>query len=76
MTLENLDRTQRAASVYAMINAVVFGSFLTTILTTSALSDRALFWAPILVTISIIVSAPLAWFMVPAAKLQTTHIQQ
>jgi len=65
MTSDNRARLRVAALIFVMVNAVVFGVGLVTVLTTPALSQRAFFWIPIVVVSSFVFSPPLAWVIAP-----------
>lgn len=76
MAKDNIARVRVAALIYAMVNAVVFGSGLLTVLLTPALSQQAFFWIPAVVTISFILSAPLAWTIAPAMMMRTSRARR
>jgi hypothetical protein len=65
MTSDNLARLRVATLVFTMVNAVVFGIGLVTVLTTPALAQHAFFWIPTVVVSSFVISPPLAWFIAP-----------
>jgi hypothetical protein len=65
MTNDNRARLRVATLVFTMVNAVVFGAGLVTVLTTPALAQHAFFWIPAVVVSSFIFSPPLAWFIAP-----------
>ena len=65
MTSDNRTRLRVATLIFTMVNAVVFGGGLITVLTTPALSQHAFFWIPAVVVSSFVFSAPLAWFIAP-----------
>jgi hypothetical protein len=65
MTSDNRARLRVAALIFVMVNAVVFGVGLVTVLTTPDLSQHAFFWIPAVVVSSFIFSPPLAWVIAP-----------
>jgi uncharacterized protein (DUF983 family) len=70
MTNDNLARTRVAALIYVMVNAVVFGGGLLTVLLTPALSQHAFFWIPMVIVVSFAVSAPVSWFIAPSMMMR------
>jgi hypothetical protein len=48
-----------------MVNAVVFGVGLVTVLTIPALAQDGFFWIPMIVVSSFVISPPLSWFIAP-----------
>lgn len=65
MTSDNRARLRVAILIFVMVNAVVFGVGLVTVLTTPALSQHAFLWIPVVVLSSFVFSPPLAWFIAP-----------
>lgn len=65
MTNDNRARFRVAALIFTMVNAVVFGVGLVTILTTPALTEHGFFWIPVIVVSSFIISTPLSWLIAP-----------
>ena len=65
MSSDNRARLRVAALIFLMVNAVVFGAGLITVLSTSALSQHAFFWIPVVVLSSFVLSPPLAWIIAP-----------
>ena len=65
MTSDNHARLRVAALIFTMVNAVVFGVGLVTVLTTPSLAQHAFFWIPTVVVSSFVISPPLAWFIAP-----------
>jgi hypothetical protein len=61
-------RFQIAALVYMMINAVVFGVGIVSIMTFPALARQAFDLIPAVVIASFIASAPLAWWIAPRLR--------
>lgn len=59
-------RFRIAALIYAMINAVLFGAGLVTLLLVPALAVHAMELIPLVVLASFIVAAPIAWRLAPA----------
>jgi hypothetical protein len=48
-----------------MVNAVVFGIGLVTVLTTPTLAQHSFFWIPVIVVSSFVIAPPLSWFIAP-----------
>jgi hypothetical protein len=65
MTSDNRARLRVAVLIFAMVNAVVFGVGLVTVLATPTLSQHAVFWIPAVVVSSFVFSPPLAWVIAP-----------
>jgi len=65
MTSDNRARLRVAALIFVMVNAVVFGVGLVTVLMTPALSQHAFLWIPIVIVSSFVFSPPLAWLIAP-----------
>ena len=61
-------RFQIAALVFLMVNAVVFGVGLVSVLTVPSLARFATDLIPIVVVASFVVSAPLAWMIAPRLR--------
>ncbi|VFU10651.1 conserved hypothetical protein [Methylocella tundrae] len=67
-------RFQIASIIYMMVNAVVFGIGIVTVLLAPGLANHAFQLIPALVIASFIVSAPLAWFIAP--RLRARYMRQ
>lgn len=65
MNSNNQARLRVTALIYMMVNAVVFGVGLVSVLMTPALAQHAFFWIPAVIVTSFVLSAPLAWFIAP-----------
>ena len=65
MTSNNNARLRVAALIFTMVNAVVFGVGLVTVLATPMLAQHGFFWIPAIVVGSFVLSPPLAWFIAP-----------
>lgn len=65
MTSNNQARLQVAALIFAMVNAVVFGVGIVTVLATPALAQHGFFWIPVIVVSSFVISLPLSWYIAP-----------
>jgi len=65
MTSNNQARLWVAALIFAMVNAVVFGVGLVTVLTTPALAQHVFFWIPAIVVSSFAISPLLSWYIAP-----------
>ncbi|MGP9812393.1 hypothetical protein ACTZWT_12840 [Rhodopseudomonas sp. NSM] len=61
-------RFQIAALVYMMINAVVFGVGLVTVMTFPSLARHAFDLIPAVVVASFVLAAPLAWLIAPRLR--------
>jgi hypothetical protein len=70
MNSENQARLRVAALIYLMVNAVVFGVGLISVLMTPTLAHHAFFWIPAVIVTSFILSAPLAWFIAPMMMMR------
>ena len=70
MTSNNQARLRVAALIYLMVNAVVFGVGIISVLMTPALAQHAFFWIPAMIVTSFILSAPLAWFIAPSMMMR------
>jgi fatty acid desaturase len=72
-TAMNTDKQARmrvAALIYLIVNAVVFGVGLISVLMTPALAQHAFFWIPAIIVTSFVLSAPLAWFIAPSMMMR------
>jgi hypothetical protein len=67
----SLNRFRIAVLIYSMTNAVIFGAGLITVLTVPTLSADAAFWIPVVVVVSLILAAPVAWLIAP--RLQARY---
>ena len=65
MNNDNLARLRVAGLIFLMVNAVIFGAGLITVLTVPALSQHAFFWIPVVVLVSFVLSPLPAWFIAP-----------
>ena len=70
MTSDNQARLRVAALIYFMVNAVVFGVGIISVLMTPALAQHAFFWVPAMIVTSFVLSAPLAWFIAPTMMMR------
>lgn len=61
-------RLEIAALVYMMVNAVLFGAGLIAVLATPVLSIHAGIAIPAVVVLSLVLSAPIAWFIAPRLR--------
>ena len=64
-----------AALLFCMVNAVVFGIGIVTVLMVPALSGHAMAWIPTVVVMSFALSAPLSWLMAPRLRARTWRRQ-
>ena len=65
------NRLRIAVLIYSMTNAVLFGAGIVTVLNVSTLRANASVWIPAVVVVSLILAAPLAWFIAP--RLQARY---
>jgi hypothetical protein len=63
-------RLRVAALIYLLVNVVVFGAGLLSVLMTPALVQHAFFWVPAIIVTSFVFSAPLAWFIAPLMMMR------
>jgi len=68
MTRETATRAQIAALVYLMTNGVLFGAGVILVLTWSALNADAGLWISVVVAVSIVLAAPIAWWIAPRMR--------
>jgi hypothetical protein len=68
MTQETGTRAQIAILIYAMTNGVLFGAGLIFVLALPVLNANSGFWISVVVGASIILAAPIAWWMVPRLR--------
>jgi len=76
MTSDNRARLRVATLIFTMVNAVVFGVGLVTVLTTPSLAQHAFFWIPAVVAASFLFSPPLAWFIAPTMMQRFIQARQ
>jgi len=67
---DNQARLRVAALIYSMVAAVAFGVGLISVLMTPALVQHAFFWIPAIIVASLVLSAPLAWFIAPSMMMR------
>jgi len=65
MARETMTRARIAVLIYSMVNAVLFGAGLIFVLTLPVLSANAGFWISVVVGASLILAAPIAWWIAP-----------
>jgi hypothetical protein len=70
MNSDSQPRLRVAALIYLMVNAVVFGVGLVSVLMTPTLAQHAFFWIPAIIVTSFALSAPLAWFLAPTMMMR------
>ncbi len=68
MRRETRTRAAIAALIYTMTNAVVFGAGLITLMTVPALRAHAAIGIPVVVAASLVLAAPLAWYLAPRLR--------
>ena len=61
-------RVQIAALIFLMVNAVLFGAGLITVLTIPALAAHAMGLIPVVVALSFVLAAPIAWLLAPRLR--------
>ena len=70
MNSDSQARMRVAALIYLIVNAVVFGVGLISVLMTPTLAQHAFFWIPAIILASFVLSAPLAWFIAPSMMMR------
>jgi hypothetical protein len=75
MNNDNRARLRVAILIYCMVNAVVFGVGVISILSIAAVAAYASFWIPTVVVGSFIISAPLAWFIAPRMMMRFMNVR-
>jgi hypothetical protein len=68
MTRETMTRVRIAVLIYSMVNAVLFGAGLIFVLTLPVLSAHSGFWISVVVGASLILAAPIAWWIAPRLR--------
>jgi uncharacterized protein (DUF983 family) len=76
MNSDNQARLRVAALIFMMVNAVVFGVGLVSVLMTPALAYHAFFWIPAVIVTSFVLSAPLSWFIAPSMMMRFTRARR
>jgi len=66
MTNDKKARLKVAALVFCMVNAVLFGAGLITVLMVPTLAEHAFFLIPSVVVGSFILAPPISWFVAPS----------
>jgi len=66
MSSDKQARMKVAALIFSMVNAVLFGAGLITVLTIPSLAQNAFFWIPLVVLGSFVFAPPIAWFVAPS----------
>ena len=75
MTRETTTRTQIAILIYMMTNGVLFGAGIVLVLSWPALSVNAGFWISAVVAVSLILAAPVAWWIAPRLRARYWRLQ-
>ncbi len=65
MSNDGRARLRVAVLIYCMVNAVIFGIGLISVLSIPATTPYPTFWIPAVVVTSFVLSAPLAWLIAP-----------
>jgi hypothetical protein len=68
MTRETATRAQIALLIYLMTNSVLFGAGVILVLTWPPLNADAGFWISVVVAASVILAAPIAWWIAPRMR--------
>jgi hypothetical protein len=68
MTRETATRAQIAALIYMMTNSVLFGAGVILVLTWPALNANAGLWISVVVAASLVLGAPIAWWIAPRMR--------
>jgi ABC-type sulfate transport system permease subunit len=58
-------RTYVSVLISSMVNAVIFGAGVVTVMTIPALAANAWFWIPVVVVLSFVVAPFIAWKLAP-----------
>ena len=66
MSTDNISRARVAILIFSMVNAVLFGAGLVTVLSVHSLAVHASFWIPLVVLTSFVLAPPIAWFIAPS----------
>jgi len=69
-------RFRLALLIYGMTNAVIFGIGVVLVLGVPSLSEWALQLMPVVVALSFILAAPIAWFLAPRLRLRFWRAQE
>jgi hypothetical protein len=67
-SVHTMTRVRIAVLIYSMVNAVLFGAGLIFVLTLPVLSADAGFWISVVVGASLILAAPIAWWIAPRLR--------
>ena len=76
MTSNTLARVRVATLIFSMVNAVIFGAGIVTVLSIPALAAHASFWIPAVVVASFLISPPLCWILAPTMMMRFTRARQ
>ena len=68
MTRETATRAQIALLIYGMTNGVLFGAGVILVLTWPALNANAGLWISVVVAASVVLAAPIAWWIAPRMR--------
>jgi hypothetical protein len=68
------NRRRVAVLIYSMVNAVIFGTGLITVLLVPALKAHLGFWIVVAVITSFVLAVPIAWLLAP--RLQARYDQK
>ena len=68
MSRDTQTRLEIATLVYMMVNAVLFGAGVITVLALPVLSSQAGIAIPAVVILSLVLSAPIAWLIAPRLR--------
>jgi len=63
-------RFRLAALIFGMTNAVLFGAGIVVVLSFPDLLEQAITLIPIVVALSFLLAAPIAWFLAPRLRLR------
>jgi hypothetical protein len=78
MNKDSRARLRVATLIYCIVNAVIFGVGVISVLSIPGMAPYAIFSIPAVVVASFVISAPLAWFIAPwmmmrFLKANSTH---
>lgn len=63
-------RFRLATLIFGMTNAVLFGAGALLVLSVPSLMEQAITLLPIVVALSFLIAAPIAWFLAPRLRLR------
>ena len=67
------NRRRIAVLIYSMVNAVIFGTGLITVLLVPGLKAHLGFWIVVVVITSFVLAIPIAWLLAPRLQARYDH---